>query len=464
MVSFPFGERRAVLSLVLLVIAAAALPAQRRLSLQQLVESSKKNLPVLQQKQALIGASQAVLTDVRHSFLPQVRFAEQLNIGSDNSLAGSYFTFGLIPSTSGGVRADGRYEPAVGNFAVLLGEYELYNFGLNKAKLNYAQANVGLQYADLNREEYLLEAEVARLYFNLLKNQYQLDADRQNIRRYQSIFTIIQALTASGLNAGADSSLAKAELSRTRISFNQTAGRIGDLKQRLAFLTGIEARQWEADSLSNASIQSQPSVPNFPVDSLHNPELEFYLKRNEALRSGQDLIAKSFLPKIMLEGSVSARGSSIQYNDQFKDLTTGLGYQRYNYVFGVGFVYNFLSGLTTRDKLAVGQFQIQAGDLEARQQALSLSSATLRAENAIQTAQTNLSELPIQLQAAQAVFDQKTAQYKAGLITLIDLTNASFVLYRSQTDYIETVSDWYLAQLDKASSTGTLIPFIQSIK
>jgi len=46
---------------------------------------------------------------------------------------------------------------------------------------------------------------------------------------------------------------------------------------------------------------------------------------------------------------------------------------------------------------------------------------------------------------------------------LVDLTNASFVLYRSQTDYIETISDWYLAQVDKAEATGNLVQFINSI-
>ena len=99
-----------------------------------------------------------------------------------------------------------------------------------------------------------------------------------------------------------------------------------------------------------------------------------------------------------------------------------------------------------------------------QQQKLALNSSALQAENALQTTKANLQELPVQLQSAQATFAQKTAQYKAGLISLIDLTNASFVLYRSQTDYIETLTDWYLAQLDKAAATGNLTQFIQTIK
>ena len=68
------------------------------------------------------------------------------------------------------------------------------------------------------------------------------------------------------------------------------------------------------------------------------------------------------------------------------------------------------------------------------------------------------------LNAAANAYDQKLAQYKAGIINLVDLTNASFVLYRTQTDYVEALNDWLQAKLDKAAATGNLDPFIQSIK
>ena len=49
----------------------------------------------------------ANITDIRHSFLPQLKFSEQLNMGSANSLEGSFFTFGITPSTSGSIRRSG---------------------------------------------------------------------------------------------------------------------------------------------------------------------------------------------------------------------------------------------------------------------------------------------------------------------------------------------------------------------
>ncbi len=441
-----------------------SLLAQQHYSLQELVNASKDHLPLLKQKQALVNAAGASVTDTKHSFLPQVKAAEQLNIGSDNSLAGSYFTFGITPSTSAGVRSSNSWQAATGNLAVVSTEYELINFGLNEARLKYAQSYVGLQEADLQKEQYFIQLEVARLYFSILKNQYRLDADRQNIERYQNIFSVIRALTASGLKPGSDSSLTKAELSKTRITYNQSYGRIAQLKEQLAYFTGIPSGQLHIDTLQGDLLKSKPILPDYVMDTLNNPLINYYIQKQDVYLANEHLIRKSYQPKIILAGAVWGRGSSIQYNDQYKSLSTGLGYQRFNYGLGIAFTYNLFNGLYRQDKLAVNRFQLEASGFELQQQKAALNANKLQADNSMSTIHANLLELPVQLHSAQDTYAQKLAQYKAGIISLIDLTNASFVLYRSQTDYIETLTDWYLSQLDKAASTGNLTQFIQAIK
>lgn len=463
MTIFRLGRCCVVLCL-LLILPAFSVLAQQHLSIQSLIDSARKNIPLLKQKLALIKAAKASVTEVKHSFLPQVKFSEQLNVGSDNSLAGSFFTFGITPSTSAGVRAENTLDPVTGNVGVLYSEYELANFGLNKAKLLYAEASVDLQQADFERDNYSIAVQVAKLYFNILKNQYKLEADKQNIERYGNIFTVIKALTVSGINPGADSSLAKAELSKTRIIYNQTLGTINQLKEQMSFFTGISARQLVIENAAIDSIHSMPVFIPFVMDTLHNPLIDYYIKKRDLLSTNGQLIRKTYLPKIILAGSAWARGSSIQYNDQFKSLGTGIGYQRFNYAAGVAFTYSLFNSIYRKDKLAINRYQISAGEYELEQQKQSLYAALKQANNALQTTRENLLELPVQLQSAQDTYNQKTAQYKAGIISLIDLTNASFVLYRSQTDYIETLSDWYLAQLDQAAATGNLSSFIQTIK
>jgi outer membrane protein TolC len=335
---------------------------------------------------------------------------------------------------------------------------------LNKARINYAQAYVGLNESDFQREQYLDQLQVARLYFNLLKSWYRLDADKQNVNRYDSIYKVIQALTFSGIKPGSDSSLAKAELSKSRITYNQTLGTLNQLKEQLAYLTGVPAAHLKIDTSANNFITNRLLVSKLPVDTVYNPLIDYYSKIRNIYLSNEKVISKSYLPKIILAGSTWARGSSIQYNDDYKSLSTGLGYQRFNYAAGLALTYNLFNGIYKKDRLAINRYQMQASDYELQQQKLELTSSSNQAQSALNTTEANLLELPIQLKSAEDTYQQKTAQYKAGIITLIDLTNASFVLYRSQTDYIETISDWYLAQLDKSVAGGNLTQFIQTIK
>ena len=232
----------------------------------------------------------------------------------------------------------------------------------------------------------------------------------------------------------------------------------------MAYLTGIPAQLFFIDSLSNGFISKKPVSLQLQADTVHNPLVDYYVKQNQVIASNLALTRKSYSPKILLAASAWARGSGIQYNDDYKALSAGLGYQRFNYMAGIIITYNLFNSLYKKDRLAIDKFQLQSSNYQLEQQKLALALAVEQAEHAQQINESNLAELPVQLQSANDTYRQKLAQYKAGIISLIDLTNASFVVYRSQTDYIQTIGDWWLTQLDKAVANGTLIQFIQLIK
>jgi outer membrane protein TolC len=393
-----------------------------------------------------------------------VRINDQVNISSDNSLPGSYLSYGIIPSASSGVRSANISDAASGNIAVLYGQYDLIDFGYRHSAIATAESTVNLYQADLERDLYQVKIQAARLYFSLLKTQFRLLVDKQNVTRYENIYGIIQALTKSGIKPGADSSLAMAELSKTRIQYNQTLGQVKDFKQQISFFTGISPDQLIIDTATQTYSRAKTMLSALPVDSTSNPLLDYYISQKNNFLATEKLISKSYLPRISLTAAGWARGSSITYNDQYKDLSYGLGYQRYNYLAGISFQYDLFNGIHKRDRLNTFRYQTSASDWALQQEKLALHSAYLQAESAISTSEANLSEIPVQLRAAEDTYNQKLAQYKAGLINLVDLTNAAFVLDRSQNDYLETLGDWYLATLNKVTATGSLDLFIKSIK
>ncbi|HZK64127.1 MAG TPA: TolC family protein, partial [Puia sp.] len=318
--------------------------------------------------------------------------------------------------------------------------------------------------ADRERELYSIKIQTAQLYFSLLKNQFRLVVNKQNVDRYDTIFTVIKALTLSGIKPGSDSSLAKAELSKSRIIYNQTMGQIMQIREQMSFLTGIPSENLQIDTATKGYIDIQSGIRNQRAVTGSNPYLDYYVSQKNSFLSLEKLISKSYLPRFVLTADTWARGSSITNDDQYEMLSRGLGYQRYNYLAGISFQYDLFNGIHKRDRLRTYQYETMASDLALQQERLALHSASLQATSALQTAETNLSELPVQMTAAQNVYNEELAQYKAGIVNLVDLTNAAFVLDRSQNDFIETLADWYLAELDKAWSGGTIDPFINSIK
>jgi outer membrane protein TolC len=433
-------------------------------NLSILVDSAMKHLPLLLEKQALVSSAKAGVTMARNSFLPSLNALDEANLASSNSVPGPYESFGIIPSISSSVEAANNYQAATGNIGILYGEYELLNFGLRKARVQNAQAVVGVRQADLEFQSYLLKAQVSRLYFQLLKTAYQLGVDRQNILRYVTVDTIIGALTVSGIRPGVDSSLAKAELSKARVAYNERMGTLAQLTQELSYLTGIPADRIPLDTASTANQTPDPALVDGKGDPLSNPLVGYYLREKEFYQSNENLVKKSYLPKIFLTGGAWGRGSSINYQDEYKSLGTGLDYQRYNYMFGLTLTYNLFDPIHRRDALNQSRYETQSSNYAIQQQELSLNSAAAQALEAIRAADNNLREIPVQIQAATDAYNQKVAQYKAGLINLVDLTDASYVLYSAQISYTETLNNWFTASLDRATATGNLDQFIQRIK
>jgi len=440
-------------------------------SLPALIDSAQRHLPVLLQKKALIEANRAGVRDARNAYLPSSYLGDELSVGTDNAIPGSYYSFGLIPSVSAGINSTNNYQAAGGNIGFLSNEYDLINFGLKRATVRTAQANLSLSQADLARELYLLKWQIGKIFLDIRKYQFQLGIDSQNIGRYQTMYTVIQAVTRSGIKPGADSALAMAELSGARTLYNNTYGQMRALYAQLSYMTGIPIAGIVVDTLGTQSNLANPGIAGIPYSlsltdsgAAANPLTDYYVRQRGVYQQTEDLVKKSYLPHVLLTGMVWARGSSIDYQDQYKSIGSGFGYDRFNYLAGLTIQYNLFNIVHRRDKAAIYHNQALASEYDLQQQQLSLQNVGQKAEEGIQTSLRNLDEIPIQIKSAQDAYNQKTAQYRAGIINLVDLTNASFVLYRSQSEYVQTVSDWLLSNLDKAAANGNLDLFIQSIK
>ncbi len=74
-------------------------------------------------------------------------------------------------------------------------------------------------------------------------SEARMAVERETVKRYDTIFNIIQALTISGIKPGSDSSLAKAELSKSRITYNQINEQAKNYREEISYLTGVSPDQ-----------------------------------------------------------------------------------------------------------------------------------------------------------------------------------------------------------------------------
>ena len=87
-----------------------------------------------------------------------------------------------------------------------------------------------------------------------------------------------------------------------------------------------------------------------------------------------------------------------------------------------------------------------------------------QANSTYATTLEKLKEIPVQLQSAQQAYGQQMALYKAGLNTLIDVTNAQFVLLQAETTYVITQDELLQLLYIRAGLSGQLDNFLQNFK
>jgi len=464
-ISFRRRCNRAMCTIVC-TLAMSSLRAQSHTySLQELIDAARRNQPALQAKHSKVEAADASIRDTRHAALPMLKLHDQVSLASANGATGTFFPLGVIVPTAGAIRPENNFQPASGNIAMVYTEYELANFGLNKARVEDAKAERALDLADFERARYDNGLQIARGYFRLLKTYHELDIERQNVNRYDTLFNIIRAQSASGLKAGADSVQTQAELSKARQAFNIKAGEMEQLKIDISLLTGIASDAIAIDTgLTRYNGLVSTNNHSDTAYTTINPFINYYYQQVERSRSREHLAKKSFLPKLLFVGGAWARGSSIDYTDNYNALSQGLGYQRFNYAVGLAFSYNVFDLVHRHDKTMVNHFETAQTDYELQQAELQLQILSRKAAAALDVIEQNRNELPVQSRSTEALYRQKLAQYQAGVSNLIDLTNAAYLLYKVQSDEVQLLTDWFQANLDRAAANGTLYQFIQSIK
>ena len=435
----------------LLLLSTIAVRAQQRVTLKYLLNKVDQKAPELIADSAVIVTRQAQAMETRNNWLPNLKLNYQTDIGTNNNTAGPYFGFGIIPSNSRGVRAESNTSAVLTNLGIVALDWEIYNFGAYAAQNKVANSDIAVEQNLFQQSKYKLQAYTIGDYLQLMRLQDYLTIQSRNIERNQQIRRSIQSLAKSGIRPGVDTSIAEAELSKARLTYIELDNQLKQTQLQLAAISGLPYQSIVPDTLAETRLISQTNIPQLMVaDTANHPIINYYRSIVQNSQQKEELVKKQYNPKILLEAAAWGRGSSIDGNDHFNDLSSGFGFDRNNYLVGVGVSYNLFDlrrkQLKLRTQKTATDYAIKKLDEQKSLLALGVSQADIE----LNTAKQRLVEIPNQLRAANAGYRQKLSLYKNGLTDIIELNAALNILYRAETDYAQARFIYTSALFQKA--------------
>ncbi|HTJ11583.1 MAG TPA: TolC family protein [Dinghuibacter sp.] len=459
----PRGCATRVLLYALLVVPASG--QAQVLSLKEAIGRTLSEYPLIRQRQAEIENSEAGVTLAKDQRLPSLTLQEQWTAGTNNSVNSAYFGMGIVPSTVGGVATTNVWQANSGNVATTFLQWNVYRFGYYNALERQALTDLEATRTGLDRDKYLLTMEVAGLYLDALKKARLVEVERDNVSRNEAILVAIRAIAAGGLRPGVDSVTAAAQFADALLAFEQAQSDLTSDKIALSRFTGLDTAGVTPDTLLPEHLQTvsagllQP-VENVPVT---HPLLAGYQARYRATVAENKTIAREYLPTVGLEAAGWSRSSSVGPDGAYGDFADGFGYQRYSYLVGLSITYNVFDIKKRHDRLKAGGFAAEASKDALADEQLALDKDIQLASASYATAVRQLQDLRVQRAAALEAYGQQLALYKGGMATLIDVTNALYVLRRSETSYVITQDQLLQLLSVKAGLGNRLDAFIDNL-
>ncbi len=437
------------------------------LTIRQAMQAGLDNYASIKAKQLYVQASEASVDQARREYLPNLVISAQQDYGTVNGQNGPLFGFGGYGVASSGLPlATQNWNAGFGALYLANVNWEFFTFGRMRERILVAKQINRRDQADLEQEQFQHQVKVAGAYLNFLAAHYITDSQRKNLERTEVVKNNVVVRALNGLIAGVDSSLANAEVSNARISLTRAVDNEQEQAARLAFLMGIDPVQFIPDS---TLIRTVPAASGPTALSGDHPLLDFYRSRVEVGNEQLRLTRRGAYPSFSLFGVFQDRGSGFSsaytldqtaYTQNYWD---GVKPTRANYLLGVGVTWNLTSIVRVNAQSRSQRFVAEALQQEYNLTSEQLKSQLALSEQKLSNAFANYREAPLQVSAATDAYNQKTALYRNGLSTMVEVTQAMYALNRAETDRDIVTANVWQALLLKAAASGDIAVFTKEL-
>jgi outer membrane protein len=443
--------------------SAPAQPAVQTFTLEQALQFALDHYPTVRAALEQIAASTANVNVARAAYLPRLDSVWQTNRATANSIFGQLLPQPVIPPISGPVLPSASADSVWGSAAGAFFSWEPVDLGLRSATVREAQADVARARAAEGLTRLGVQNAAGNAFLDVVSARQALAAAEADVQRRDVLARAAHTLVDNQLRPGAEASRADAELAAARTRFIQTRQVLSVAQATLGQVLGIADGLVTIDSARLLDSLPQAALPRAPLGE--HPLAQAGEATVDAARARENVLAKTFRPRLYLQSSVFARGSGANPDGSFDGGADGLGFERANWAAGVQVVFpNLFDVASVRARRAAANAVIRAESARYDEAVLTITRQQRAADAVIEAARAIAENTPVQLAAARQTEAQARARYDAGLASIVEVADAQSLL--ANAEYVNAVArvDVWRALLAQAVAQGNIAPFVQFVR
>jgi outer membrane protein len=452
--------RRNLFSLCVMALLPPAVAAQPQplpsfpVTIQQAVQYATDNYPAIHASVARVSAQESSVDLERTSYLPRLDSSFQINRATRNNVAGLLLPGTTIPSISGPV-SDGTSASTIwGSAAGLLLSWEAFDFGLRGASVDLARTLVSRANADAALTRLDVGVKTADAFLRLAAAQETVRAARANVERQEVFANSVATLVKNELRPGADDSRAQAELALARIQLVHAEQAEQISRSNLAQWLGVTAADVQISA--GPLLGTAPALTTPTTSAATHPLAETQMANVESSRAIQEVIGRSFVPRLNVQTAYSMRGTGTTASGALVGGARGLNFETPNWALGLTATFPLFDWFSLRERSRIEGHNEQAEVATYDRIVRELSAQTEQARAEMDGARRVAEHTPIQLASARVLEQQSRTRYDAGLATIIEVADSQRLLLQAEVgDAVARLGVWR-ALVTEAAAKGDL--------
>jgi outer membrane protein TolC len=439
----------------------ATLPSP--LTLDDALRFAADHYPSLRVAVEAITAATANVEVTRTAYLPRLDALWQSNRGTVNNITGPLLPQAVVPPISGPPLATTSASSVWGSAAGMLLTWEPFDLGLRGASVQEAEAAVTRARAGQALTRLQVQQAVGAAYLSVMAARQAAVAAGADVARREVLARTARTLADAQLRPGAEAARAEAERAAAHTRLIQARQTVLVAEALLSRTLGTDLAPTLAEH--QALLTRLPADTPAAADTTTHPLLQVQQAAVDLAASRDAVLAASFRPRFLLQGSTSARGSGAGPDGGLEGGTSGLWLDRVNWAAGVQVVFPNLFdvvGIRARRQAATATARAEQARLD--EQRLALTAEQRAAEAFVQAAREIARNMPVQLEAARTSEAQARARFEAGLASIVEVADSQALLATAEYQEAASRVDVWRALLGRAVAFDTMDAFIALVR